>query len=103
MTYPCVGAERLAIDGVELPLVEMFLSVDEIEFFWWPGADWTPEQVAAFFALLARLLALAPTASLRPDPRYTAANRERLGELIGAVIGDPRRLDYGDGQAPPQR
>ena len=49
-----------AVDGVELPLVEMFLSPEEIEFFWWPDREWSAERVAAFFGLLARLLALAP-------------------------------------------
>ena len=53
-----VGAERIAIGGVELPLVEMFLFTDEVQFFWWPGAEWTPRRVAGFFALLAQMLAL---------------------------------------------
>ena len=33
---------------------------EEIEFFWWPDREWSAERVAASFALLARLLALAP-------------------------------------------
>jgi hypothetical protein len=96
-SHACLGSEGIAVDGVELPLVEMFLFVDEMQFFWWPDASWTPHRVAAFFALVMRLLALAPAASLRPDPRYTATNRRRLGELIGRVLGDPSRLDYAGG------
>jgi hypothetical protein len=93
-SHACLGAEGIAVDGVELPLLEMFLFVDELQFFWWPDASWTPERVAAFFALVRRLLALAPAAYLRPDPRYPATSRRTLGELIGRVLGDPSRLDY---------
>jgi hypothetical protein len=96
-SHACLGAEGIAVDGVELPLVEMFLDVDEMQFFWWPDASWTPERVAAFFLLVIRLLALAPATRLRPDPRYPAASRRRLGELIGRVLGDPSRLDYAGG------
>jgi hypothetical protein len=92
----CLGAEGITVDGVELPLVEMFLFVDEMWFFWWPGAGWTADTVAAFFALVMRLLALAPTASLRPDPRYPTTSRRTLGEHIGRVLGDPSRLDYAE-------
>ena len=96
-SHACLGAEGIAVDGVELPLLEMFLFVDELQFFWWPDASWTPERVAAFFALVRRLLALAPAAYLRPDPRYPATSRRTLGELIGRVLGDPSRLDYAGG------
>jgi hypothetical protein len=95
-SHACVGAEGIAVNGIELPLVEMFLFVDEMQFFWWPDASWTPDRVAAFFALIMRLLALAPAASLQPDPRYPATSR-RLGELIGRVLGEPSRLDYAGG------
>ena len=64
-SHACLGAEGIAVDGVELPLLEMFLFVDELQFFWWPDASWTPERVAVFFALVRRLLALAPAAYLR--------------------------------------
>ncbi len=91
-SHACLGAERIVVDGIELPLVEMFLFADEIQFFWWPDAAWTPERVAAFFVLIGRLLALAPAASLRPDPRYPADSRRRRGELIGSALGDPSRV-----------
>jgi hypothetical protein len=77
-SHACVGAEGIAVAGVELPLVETFLFVDEMQLFWWPDATWTPERVAAFFALLMRLLTLAPAAYLRPDPRYPATTRRTL-------------------------
>jgi hypothetical protein len=89
--------EGIAIGGVELPLVEMFLFADEIQFFWWPDVSWTPDRVAAFFVLVMRLLALAPAAHLRPDPRYPASIRRTLGELIGRVLVDPSRIDYAGG------
>jgi hypothetical protein len=73
----------------------MFLFPEEIQFFWWPDARWTRDRVAAFFALMMRLLALAPPASLRPDPRYPATSRRTLGDLVARVLGDPSRLDYG--------
>jgi hypothetical protein len=88
----CLGTEDIVVDGVQLPLVEMFLFPDEIQFFWWPDAGWTPDRVAAFFALLERLLALAPAASLQPDTRYPAGNRRTLADLIARVLGDPSRL-----------
>jgi hypothetical protein len=94
-SYACLGAEGIVVEGVELPLVEMFLYVEEIQFFWWPDVAWTPDRVAAFFALVTQLLALAPAASLRPDPRYPPASRQALGELIGRVIGDASRVDPG--------
>jgi hypothetical protein len=90
--HACIGAERITVDGVELPLLEMFVDADEVMFFWWPSPAWTPERVAAFLALVKRLLALAPAASLQPDPRYPAASRRRLAELIGRALGDPSRL-----------
>jgi hypothetical protein len=96
-SHACLGAEGIAVDGVKLPLVEMFVFVDELQFFWWPDASWTPQRVAAFFALLMRLLALAPAAHLRPDPRYPRTSRWKLGELIGRVLGDQSRLDYAGG------
>ena len=88
VTRPCLGAAGIAVDGVELPLVEMFLSPEEIEFFWWPDPEWSTERVAAFFALLARLLALAPQAMLRVDPRYQPSSRRELGDLIAPLVGD---------------
>lgn len=96
-SYACIGAEGLTANGIELPLVEMFLYRDEIHFFWWPGSAWTPEHVAAFFALLARLLMLADEAALRPDPRYIAAYRRPLASQIARVIGDPHRVDLSGG------
>jgi hypothetical protein len=96
-SHACLGAEGIVVGGVNLPLVEMFLFVDEMQFFWWPDDSWTPDRVAAFFALVMRLLALAPAASLRPDPRYPTTTRRTLGELIGRVLGDPSRLDYAGG------
>ena len=96
-SHPCLGAEGLTVDGVELPLVEMFLFVDEMQFFWSPDGSWAPARVAVFFVLVMRLLALAPAAYLRPDPRYPAARRRTLGELIGHVLGDPSRLEYAGG------
>jgi hypothetical protein len=91
----CVGAQGIAVEGVELPLVEMFLLPEEIELFWWPSFEWSPERVAAFFALMLRLLELAPAAALRPDPRYTSEARRTLGALIARLLGDDARLDYG--------
>lgn len=96
VTHACLGAERLTVDGVELPLVEMFWLVDAIEFFWWPGKAWSRRRVAAFFVLLQALLALVPTGALRPDPRYPGEARKAYGDLIAHLLGDPDRLDYGD-------
>lgn len=92
-SHACLGAEGITVAGIELPLLEMFLFADEIEFFWRPSPNWTPERVAAFFALLERLLALAPEAALRPDPRYPPGARRVLGEHIARVLGDPSRVD----------
>jgi hypothetical protein len=93
--YPSLSADGITIEGVVLPLVEMFLLPDEIEFFWWPETAWRPERVAGFFALMMRLLALAPAAKLRPDPRYAPEARRMLGGRIAELIGAPERLDYG--------
>jgi hypothetical protein len=89
VSHACLGAEGITVCGIELPLLEMFLFHDELLFFWWPDAAWTPDRVAAFFALIARLWALAPAASLQPDPRYPAASRRRLAELIDRVVSRP--------------
>ena len=94
-SHTCIGAEGITVDGVELPLLEMFLDADEIEFFWWPDPEWTAERVAALFALLLRLLEIAPAAALRPDPRYPIDARRRLGRLIARAIDNESRLDYG--------
>jgi hypothetical protein len=40
---------------------------------------------------MARLLDIAPEASLRPDPCFT----EDLRRLIGDAVGRPDRIDYG--------
>jgi hypothetical protein len=96
VTQACVGAEGITVDGTELPLVEMFIFVDAIEFFWWPHAGWSPERVTGFFALLMRLLALAPKATLRPDPRYAVETRHAFSDSIARVIDDPSRLDLGE-------
>jgi len=95
VSHACLGAKHMAVEGVELPLIEMFLFAEEVRFFWWPDASWIPDRVAAFFALVMRLLEVAPAASLRPDPRYPATSRRTVGELIGRVLGDSSRLDYG--------
>lgn len=89
----CIGAEGITVDGVELPLVEMFLYVDEIQFFWWPRAAWTEERVAAFFALMMRLLELAPGAVMRVDPRYAPEPRQWYGAMIARVIGNQTRVE----------
>ncbi|HEV2811677.1 MAG TPA: hypothetical protein VGW10_00380 [Solirubrobacteraceae bacterium] len=93
---PCIGAEGIAVDGVELPLVEMFLHEDEINFFWWPDAAWTDERVAAFFVLLVRLLDLAPAAVLLPDRRYSPEVRRELAAMFARVIGDAERVHHGE-------
>jgi hypothetical protein len=82
------------VGGIQLPLVEMLLFPEEIRFFWWPDAGWSADRVAAFFVLVMRLLALAPAASVRPDPRYPADSRRTLGDLIARVLGDRRRLAW---------
>jgi hypothetical protein len=89
--HACVGAHGITVQGVELPLLEMFLFSDEIRFFWWPGADWTTERAAALFGLLDRLLTLAPGATLHPDPRYPEPARRRLADLISQLISGPCR------------
>jgi hypothetical protein len=70
----------------------MFLFVDEIEFFWWPGDDWTSERVAAFLCLLDRLHAAAPASKLRPDPRYTLKSRRAIGALLAQALDAPPRI-----------
>ena len=61
---------------------------------------WTPLRVAAFFALLTRLLTLAPSAALQPDPNYSPAARREIGGHIARLLGDDARLDYGDDTRP---
>ena len=94
-SHACIGADGLTVEGVVLPLVEMFLFRDSVQFFWWPGDDWTAEGVAAFFALLAELLSTAPGSALRPDPRYPMSARESLGKYISDVLGAAGSLDFG--------
>ena len=93
VTYACIGAEAISIDGVVLPLLEMFLYADEMQFFWWPGDAWTRERVAAFFMLLLELIGIADGARLRPDPRYSLPARRALGEAMSKVVGTTERLD----------
>jgi len=94
-SYACIGADGITVDGVTLPPVEMFLFVDEIQFFWWPSPDWTRERVAAFFALLLRLMGYTEMGALRPDPRYALTARRRLAEVMSRLIGDSRPIDLG--------
>ncbi len=98
-SHACIGADGMSVDGVTLPLVEMFLFVDEIEFFWWPSPHWTRERVVAFFALLLRLLDVTGRGALRPDPRYPATARRRLADAMSRLIGDSRPIDL-DGRRP---
>jgi hypothetical protein len=89
VSVACVGTEQLEVDGVRLPRLDMFLYPSAIQFFWWPSEQWTPERVAAFLRLLAELLDLAPEAELRPDPRYPAPPRQRLGRALASYLGAP--------------
>ncbi len=98
-SHACIGAEGIRVGDTELPLLEMFLVDDEIQFFWWPRPAWTTERVAALFALMARLLTVAPSARLRPDPIYSPAIRHRLGRGIARIVGE-NRLDYGGRDSP---
>jgi hypothetical protein len=98
VAYACLGAQDLNVSGVRLPLVEMFLHTHEVQFFWWPGDAWNPARVSAFFSLLGKLLAMSPTARLRPDPRYGLAARRSLVRHMAVLVGADR-CDVG----PPQR
>jgi hypothetical protein len=91
-SFACIGTDQLDLNGVRLPLLEMFLYPSEIQFFWWPSPDWTPERIAAFLGLLVELLDLAPTAALLPDTRYPAAGRERLARALVSYLGLPSRV-----------
>jgi hypothetical protein len=93
--HACVGADGITVDGVELPTLSMFIHRDSIEFFWDAGPPWTERHVAAFVALLAQLLDLAPEAALRPDPSYPEPRRQLLGRLVGDATGRSDRIDYG--------
>jgi hypothetical protein len=88
----CVGTDELDVDGVRLPLVEMFLYPSEIQFFWWPSAQWKAERITAFLGLLVELLDLAPGSELRPDPRYLAPARSALGRALASYIGRPSQV-----------
>jgi len=92
VSVACVGTDALEVDGVRLPLVDMFLSPQEIQFFWWPSDEWQPDRIAAFFRLLTELLDLAPAAELSVDPRYPKDSRRRLGRAVGRFIGKPSRI-----------
>lgn len=92
VSVACVGTDQIEVQGVRLPLVDMFLYPSQIQFFWRPGEWWTPERIAGFLGLLVGFLDLAPGAELRPDPRYPTAARERLGRALGAYIRLPSRV-----------
>jgi hypothetical protein len=92
VSVACVGTDAFEVDGVRLPLVDMFLYPHEIQFFWWPSDEWQPEQIGAFFRLLTKLLDFAPTAELSVDPRYPESSRRRLGKAVGRFIGQPSRV-----------
>lgn len=92
VSVACVGTDQIEMQSVRLPLVEMFLYPSEIQFFWRPGKSWTPERIATFLGLLIGFLDLAPRSELRPDPRYPAAARERLGRALAAYTGLPSRV-----------
>ena len=95
-SHACIGAHGITVDVVTLPLVEMFLFLDEIQFFWWPSPDWTRERVAAFFALMLRLLDTTQAGALRPDPAYPPEARRKLAEAMARLVGDATRIDLGD-------
>jgi hypothetical protein len=92
VSVACVGTDQIEVQGVRLPLVDMFLYPSEIQFFWRPGPWWPPVQIATFLGLLIGFLDLAPGSELRPDPRYPVASRERLGRALGAYSGLPSRV-----------
>lgn len=92
VTVACVSTDGLSVNGVDLPLIEMFLYPHEIQFFWRPSEEWEPERVAAFFSLLHDLLGLAPAAQLAVDTRYPRSSRERLGAAAGEFLGQPARV-----------
>jgi hypothetical protein len=92
VSVACVGTDNFEVDGVRLPLIDMFLYPHEIQFFWWPSDEWQPEQIGAFFRLLTELLDLAPAAELSVDPRYPEPSRRRLGRAVGRSIGKPSRI-----------
>ena len=76
--YACIGASALQIGGEVLPLVEMFLYVESIQFFWSPGDDWTPATAYAFLSLLAELLDATAESRLIVDYRYPEPYRQQL-------------------------
>lgn len=91
-SFACIGAQGMMVSGIELPLVEMFLFKNQIQFFWSPSPAWTAEGVAAMFQLLNELLDISAESRLVPDPRYPEQSRRSLGAAIAAFLGEPTRV-----------
>ena len=56
----CFGG--MSIDGVPLPVLGLFVFRDCIEIDYRMGAEWNPNNIDAFFRLLAHLKSMAPEA-----------------------------------------
>lgn len=59
----CFGG--ISIDGTVIPTLGIFVFKDAVEIDFRMGKDWNPENVEAFFKLLARLKSLAPESRIR--------------------------------------
>ncbi|NLF69855.1 MAG: hypothetical protein GX575_12485 [Candidatus Anammoximicrobium sp.] len=59
----CFGG--VSIDGVEIPVLGIFVFKNGIEIDFRMGRDWNPRNVDAFFRLLAYLQSLAPESTIQ--------------------------------------
>jgi hypothetical protein len=59
----CFGG--LSIEGIEIPVLGIFVYKDGIEIDFRMGSDWTPIKIDAMFRLLAHLQTLAPESTIK--------------------------------------
>lgn len=52
------------VDGIDLPVLGLFVFSDCVDIDYRMGADWTSERIDAFFKFLAQLIAMAPEAAV---------------------------------------
>lgn len=56
--------EGLSWDGIEVPVLGMYVMEDSVEIDYRMGSEWTPEKVDAFYRLMSHFISLAPEADV---------------------------------------
>ena len=71
---------NLHVNGVELPVLGVFVFKDAIEIDYRMGPHWGPAEVEAFFGLLREICEFTPGAMIRPADCEGPPNSERFSE-----------------------